>query len=55
MKIKKGDVLFSKEYQCKITVEALTNDAEIVGVWHDEIGQPHREIFNIEAIKIVCQ
>ena len=45
-----GDVLFSKEYSCRITVEALTTNDEVVCVWHDNGGQPHLEILQLEDL-----
>jgi hypothetical protein len=42
--IKIGDVLFSKEYNCKVTIEAITTNNRIVVVWIDKEGKPHREL-----------
>jgi len=39
-----GEVLFSKQYNCKITVEAITTTGLIVCVWIDPNGLPHREL-----------
>jgi len=50
--IKIGDVLFSKEYDCKVTVEAFTTNNMIVCVWHDEIGKPYREILDLQQLEM---
>ena len=49
--IKIGDVLFSKEHKRKVTVEAQTINGKLVCVWHDEIGQPYREILDLEDLE----
>lgn len=46
-----GDVLYSDEYDCKITVEALTTNNEVVCVWQDANGEPHRELLQLEELK----
>ena len=50
-KIKIGDVLFSKEHNCKVTVEAFTTNGKIVCVWHDGVGHSHRELLQLEDLE----
>ena len=50
---KTGDVLFSKENNCKVTVEAVTTDGQIVCVWMDNDGHMHRELFSSNELGII--
>ena len=49
--IKIGDVLFSKEHNCKVTAEAFTTDNKVVCVWQDSNGEPYREILRLEDLE----
>ena len=42
--IKIGDVFFSKRYNCKITIEAITTNNFLVIIWIDNEGSPYREL-----------
>ena len=48
--IKIGDFLFSKEYGCKVTVEAFTIDNRVVCVWFNE-NQANREILQLNDLE----
>ena len=48
-----GDVLYSNEHSCKVTVEALTTNDKVVCVWQNNKGEPYREIIDISDLKEV--
>ncbi len=50
-KIKIGDVLYSKEHNCKITVEVITTDDKVVCVWHDNESLSYRELLEPEKLR----
>ena len=49
--IKIGDVLFSKEHNCKITVEAFTTTDRIVCVWQNDKGELYRELLQLQDLQ----
>lgn len=50
-KLKIGDVVFSKEHNCKVTVES--DELHIHCIWFDEQNQLHRETINRENLTII--
>jgi hypothetical protein len=48
-----GDVLFYEKQNCNITVETITTNFKIVGVWHDKEGHAHKKLISLDKLKTI--
>lgn len=48
--LKEGDVVFSTEHQCNVTVQKIISKEAVECVWFDSDDKPHKEIINKDKL-----